>query len=217
MTGANTYALIDMLLKEFGIPRSEFADALNLYGSQISDALRDGKGLERHMVTIANWFAEKHNINSNWLLRQSGPKFLEQTGTVPRSDGGTKRPVHSIGNMAVREIGVVTVSDKLVTFEPEKTRVIPAYGIVQVQPDDMAPVIRAGQSVLVAPYDREPSDGDIVVVETINNTFVRRWRVGPDDSIVLLEHANQDRRVRTIVLRSRDIIRKAVVVGVLFE
>jgi SOS-response transcriptional repressor LexA len=117
----------------------------------------------------------------------------------------------------VRELGVVNLQNKFVPFESGKTRRCSARDCVQVQTDDMSPLIRSGQWILLAEPDRMPHDGDIVMLSIRGQTWVRRYRFMADEKAAVLEAINSDSHVRPVFVRTDDTQSVRVVLGVVFE
>lgn len=218
------YAKLAGLIDELDIKQASLAAALGVSPPVISNGVNKQTGLDSHWVGIVDFLATKYRIAPNWFLRNEGPKFLgdpTESGSASATHRALKAPSESFPNpqhaTAMRETAVLNFQHKLVEFEISKPRPFGSSEIIQVQPEDMAPVIRSGQWVILAPQSRLPHDGDIVVLTTEENTWVRRIRTVPGHDFFMLEAANQAPHVRTVHVKKEEVRRVSVVVGVLFE
>jgi hypothetical protein len=219
------YPKLERLLRDLGIKQSALAKATGIREAAISDGVTKQTGLDVHWVTITDYLASKHRINPNWFLRNQGPMYLAEVDTQQPGSASGQHPAlrepsgnHPTGGFAaIREVGVVNAQNKFVPFEGGKSRRCTARECAQVQTDDMSPVIRPGQWVLLADPERTPHDGEIVLVTTKQFTWVRRYRTVFDVDAVLMEAVNHDPHVRTVYVKREEIETVRVVLGVVFE
>ncbi len=213
------YPKLERLLRDLGIKQTSLAKATGIREGAISDGVTKQTGLDTHWVTITDYLASKYRISPNWFLRNQGPMYLGDESTTPAPGSGAYRAMTAPPPppLGVREAGLVNLQSKYVPFDGDKMRRCTAHECVQVQPDDMSPLIRSGQWVLLAERGREPHDGDIVLMSYRGQAWVRRYRPQPDAGVVLLEAINAQSHVRTVMVKTDDTHSVRVVLGVLFE
>lgn len=218
------YPKLAGLIKELGLKQAAIATAIGIDQSMISVGVTKQIGLDVHWVSITEYLASKHRISPTWFLLGRGPKYLGDDAATPGSASGQHAAVREpsgnhppTGLAAIREVGVVNAQNKFVAFEGGKTRRCAARECVQVQTDDMSPVIRPGQWVMLADPERLPHDGEIVLIMTRQYTWVRRYRTVFDVDAILLEAVNNDPHIHTVYVKRTDIESIRVVLGVVFE
>jgi len=102
------------------------------------------------------------------------------------------------------------------TIDPPEWAQLPAGACcVEVRGDSMRPLAWPGQRMIVAPFDAEPADRDLVVVELKGGEqVVRRWWAS--EGVVTLESLRTDEPQKPLVVHRRDVRRVWRIVGVLF-
>jgi phage repressor protein C with HTH and peptisase S24 domain len=208
-------------LEAIGLPQSRLAKEAGISEGQVSRGVRHRTGLDLHWRRIAE-VLKPYGIDDRWLLFGQGEmRPATQApggGAVSSATPREEFPALTLTTQTegVREVGVVTELASYSEPVSPRTKSLPGETAVLVQDGSMDPLIRPGQWVLLAPQARQAKDGELVLVRTTaGDAYVRRYRI--EGERVVLEHLNQDRRFRTVVLAKSDIASALVVVGVVFE